>query len=231
MISEIKMRLMLAGSLILLVVICWMCVQVVEDPEWAIPTHYEEAEETLEEITERGEKAEKHTLTAHSKKPKIETMVFEVETLPTEAPIVTEEVYPVYRVDGVEIDRNLQRYLLTCLRNLGHEEFFEFALCQIYQESRGDINAVNPNGLDKGLLQFREIYWPEYSEAEGLHTANVFDPYAQIYVYTRLMARRLNSGLLIQEAISRHYTSDYGEYCQRYVSDVMQWYETLERVN
>lgn len=87
------------------------------------------------------------------------------------------------------------------------------------------------NGKDKGLLQFREMYWNEYAEAEGLHTASVMDPVAQIYVYTRLMARRLDSGLMVQEAISRHYTSDFCEYDARYVADVLQWYETLERIN
>lgn len=191
----------------------------------------------IEESTKTSAITQNRTITAHSEVRTIAEITFETEEVCFEesGDVVGDVVdglssYPIYKVDGIIIDENLQTYLMLCLRDLGHEEFYEFALCQIYQESRGDVNAVNPNGKDKGILQFREIYWDEYRENEGLHTAAVMDPFAQIYVYTRVMARRLDGGLPVNEAISRHYTSDYGSYNEKYVADVMQWFDTLERV-
>lgn len=215
-------------ALALLMMIVVMCIMSLDNDKATSPAVSTVGEEIVKEEPKVSAMPLKRTLTAHRKRPTIEPVIFEVVT--EEKQETVEEPELLYKVDGVVIDEGLQRFLLNQLRMLGHEEFFEYAICQIYQESRGDVNAINPNGKDKGILQFREMYWREYADNEGLHTASVFDPFAQIYVYVRLMCRRLDSGLLVQEAISRHYTSDYGEYNARYVADVLQWYETLERI-
>lgn len=217
-----------ALALALLMMIVVMCIMSLDNDKATSTAVSVVDEEIVKEEPKVSAMPLKHTLTAHRKRPAIEPVIFEVVT--AEKQETVEEPELLYKVDGVVIGEGLQRFLLNQLRMLGHEEFFEYAICQIYQESRGDVNAVAPNGKDKGILQFREMYWAEYADNEGLHNASVFDPFAQIYVYVRLMCRRLDSGLLVQEAISRHYTSDYGEYNARYVADVLQWYETLERI-
>ncbi len=129
---------------------------------------------------------------------------------------------PLYTVEGQLLDPAIQEYLYTQLCNNGIGWFFPYALCIAYQESSFDIYAVNlSNGIDKGLFQFRSTYWGE---------GDIFNPYTQIDVFTRLMANRANIGCTVSDMISRHKQSDYGSYDQAYVDAVMSHSGSLTKV-
>lgn len=49
-------------------------------------------------------------------------------------------------------------------------------------ESRGIPTAKNPNSSASGLMQHLTKYWPARAEAVGMPGADVFDPWANIYV-------------------------------------------------
>ena len=142
------------------------------------------------------------------------------EVLETEAPgDYTDGVYrgDVYKVAGVEIAPEIGDFLYAELSKYGiADQWFDIALCQMFQESRFNPNAANVNGLDKGILQYRITYW-DWSRGD------IFDWRAQIRLYCEQTARRLASGCSIWETVSRHNTSDYGEYNQEYVDQVFQW--------
>ena len=131
---------------------------------------------------------------------------------------------PLYRIAGQEIDASIQELLYQHLQANGIEYWYEGALCQMFQESHGQVYAENPNGLDKGLYQFRISYW-DWS------TGDIFDVDAQLSRYASEMAARFNSGLSVDEAISRHMTSDFVSTINReYVSDVKRWLSEMEAV-
>lgn len=94
-----------------------------------------------------------------------------------------------------------QDKLLTALRNAGIEWWWPYAYAQVTQESRWNPLAENINGLDKGLFQYRIIYWTE--------PESIFDVDAQIRKYVSQVSARIAAGLSIEEIISRHLTSDY----------------------
>lgn len=151
----------------------------------------------------------------------------EEETIPaaTEA-----ELTPLYRCDGLVMDEDLQRFLYECLKEHGIERLFPYSIAQACQESEFDTTNVT-GGLDCGLFQYRKTFWEETSAKWGYPGADIFNPYIQIDIYVHQMARRLNEyGCSIEEAISRHYTSDWGTYNAKYVGDVMSRYVTLERI-
>lgn len=131
---------------------------------------------------------------------------------------------PLYRIAGQEIDASIQELLYQHLQANGIEYWYEGALCQMFQESHGQVYAENPNGLDKGLYQFRISYW-DWS------TGDIFDVDAQLSRYASEMAARFNAGLSVDEAISRHKTSDY---CTAvdwlYVEHVRQWLPIMEAI-
>lgn len=135
------------------------------------------------------------------------------------------ETIPIYRIAGDLIDPEIQILLYNALDAEGVSYAYEIGLCQIYQESRGDCFAVNQrNGIDKGILQYRETFW-------DWDLGDIFDPEAQIRLYSKQMSKRFNSGLTADEAISRHNTSDYvSTINQKYVSDVKQWLYQMEVV-
>ena len=58
-------------------------------------------------------------------------------------------------IAGDLISEEIQRTLYKALEAEGIEYWYEGALCQMFQESHGQVYAENPNGLDKGLYQFR----------------------------------------------------------------------------
>lgn len=155
----------------------------------------------------------------------VETTILEV-TEETEEPFVI----PIYSVDGCVLDEQLQVELYTRLSEVGAESFYEYALCQAYQESRFNTYAEAKNGMDKGLFQFRNIYWSSVLTEVGLGHGDIFDPYTQIFVYSRLVAKRLNARGDIWYSISDHFTGGNG-YSQKYVNEVIQWYPTLRREN
>lgn len=151
----------------------------------------------------------------------------EEETLPatTEA-----ELTPLYRCDGLVMDEDLQRFLYESLKEHGIERLFPYSIAQACQESEFDTTNVT-GGLDCGLFQYRIEHWNDKAERYGYTNADIFNPYIQIDIYAHEMSKRLNEyGCSIEEAISRHYTSDWGTYNAKYVGDVMARYMTLERI-
>ena len=99
--------------------------------------------------------------------------------------------------------------------------FMPYAMMIMYQESKLDIYAENPNGRDKGLLQYRVEYvpWMDWR-----------NPYQQIDYFVAQMANRAKNGKTVSEMISAHNQSDYGPYCQGYVDAVMQHSNTLVQI-
>ena len=136
----------------------------------------------------------------------------------TESPV---PIIPIYSVNGAVLAEDLQAYLYNRLCAAGIGWFYEYALLIAYQESNFDPLAENKNGRDKGLFQYRVEYYP------GLDWRN---PYAEADVFIQQMANRAYAGRTIAEMISAHNQSDWGPYCQEYVSIVMSWEQTLQRI-
>lgn len=137
----------------------------------------------------------------------------------TERPAEADAVYtptagatPVYTVDGEQLDPGVADYLYRrlCESNIGW--FYPFALLIAYQESSFNPLAVNPNGRDFGLFQFRLEFH------SGLDWQN---PYAQVDLFVQMMANRANAGKDVYSMISAHNMSDWGGYNQVYVDQVM----------
>lgn len=104
------------------------------------------------------------------------------------------------------------------------EWWYPIGCAQIFQESHGNSSAVNKNGLDMGVLQYRITYWSAVCVQHGLPAdTSIFDYKAQIAIYASDTARRLASGCSVEETISMHMMSDYGHYNAKYVNDVLQW--------
>lgn len=137
-----------------------------------------------------------------------------------EVPAPAEQV-KIYAVNGAVLAEDLQAYLYRRFCAAGIGWFYEYSLLIAYQESRFNVLAENPNGRDKGLFQYRIEYYP------GLDWRN---PYAEADVFIQQMANRAYSGKTVAEMISAHNQSDWGPYCQEYVSIVMSWEPTLQRI-
>lgn len=146
------------------------------------------------------------------------------ETVESEAP---GPVY--YRIAGGLIPEEIQTALHEALDAEGIGFWYEGALAQVFQESHGNPAAENPNGLDKGLLQYRTTYWPQTAAAYGEPGADIFDWRAQVRVYARQTAARINAGLTTDEIISRHKTSDSCPALDTvYIQQVRQWLGQME---
>lgn len=148
----------------------------------------------------------------------------EPEPVATEAAAEVESAVPtLYRIAGQAIDEGLQVRLYQHLQAEGIAYWYEGALAQMWQESSCLQYAENKNGLDKGLYQYRITYWQEPED--------IFDIDAQMRRYAREMAARFNAGLTVDEAISRHNTSDYVTTVNwTYVGQVKQWLDQMEVV-
>ena len=146
-------------------------------------------------------------------------------------PETEEEPEPVTRlsVDGHFLGQELERYLQEQLESRGIGWFYPTALCQIYQESKFDHLAMNANGLDYGLCQFRVTYWDGFARRAGLVSYDIMNPIDQIYVYAWMMAKYLAEEGSVEGALSRYYTGHSG-YCSSYVNDVLQWSGHLQEV-
>ena len=130
---------------------------------------------------------------------------------------------PLYRINGDMIDADIQRKLYKYLSDAGIEYWYTGSLVQMYQESRGQQYAENPNGLDKGLYQYRITYW-------NWNDGDIFDVDAQLQRYAKEMASRFNAGLSVDEAISRHKTSDHVTVLDwEYIQQVKQWLNKIEK--
>lgn len=144
-------------------------------------------------------------------------------TVPETAAAEVESAGPViYRIAGETIEESIQVRLYQHLQEAGIPYWYEGALCQMFQESHGQQYAVNPNnGIDCGLYQYRSTYWTEPTD--------IFDVDAQLRRYASDMAARFNSGLSVDEAISRHNTSDsVAAVNWEYVAQVKQWLGQME---
>ena len=146
----------------------------------------------------------------------------EPEPVATEAAAEVESAVPaLYRIAGETIDEGLQVRLYQHLSDAGIAYWYEGALAQMFQESHCLQYAENKNGLDKGIYQYRITYWTE--------PESIFDMDAQMRKYAAEMAARFNAGLTVDQAISRHKTSDY---CTTvdwlYVQHVKQWLDQME---
>lgn len=132
----------------------------------------------------------------------------------------TSETVAVYSVNGETMNPELQEYLYQRLADYNIEWFMPYAVMIAYQESKFNIYAENPNGLDKGLFQFRLPYYTGQ---------NIFDPYEQIDIFCQQMANR--SQYDVYEMISRHNVSDFGSYNEVYVGQVLAHEKNLRKVN
>lgn len=164
-------------------------------------------QETSEEVT--SERAEVHE----------ESEAECVYAEPTEE-IPLETKIPLYAIDDQLLNPDLQEYLYQRLSDYQLEWFMPYAIMIAYQESKFNIYAENPNGLDKGLFQFRLPYYPGQ---------DIFNPYEQIDIFCQQMANR--SQYDVYEMISRHNVSDYGSYNATYVSQVLAHEANLREVN
>lgn len=192
-------------------------------------------ESTQEETTDEPETEEK----AGKEAAAVLRMDRDVQDRPQEVEPATEEARnhtgaaemeaeapapKVYRIAGDLIPEEIQLALYEALQAEQIEFWFTGSLATIYQESRGNVWAQNPNGLDKGLLQYRTTYWPETAAAYGEPGADIFDWQAQLRVYARQTAARINAGLTADEVISRHKTSDSCPAIDtEYIGQVRQW--------
>lgn len=130
----------------------------------------------------------------------------------------------VFAVNGETLNPELQALLYDALDRHGIGYFFEIACVQCYQESHFNVWAENPNGRDKGILQYRLQYW-------DWNRGDIFDPAAQFELYAEQMAARLNAGLSAEECISRHNTSDFVTAVNwEYVGQVKQHLANLREV-
>lgn len=152
--------------------------------------------------------------------PETGTPVAVENTAAAEVTAPAEQV-KIYAVNGAVLAEDLQAYLYRRFCEAGIGWFYEYSLLIAYQESRFNPVAENKNGRDKGLFQYRIEYYP------GLDWRN---PYAEADVFIQQMANRAYSGKTVAEMISAHNQSDWGPYCQEYVSIVMSWEPTLQRI-
>ncbi len=145
------------------------------------------------------------------------------ETAPPEEPTAVHQASaPLYLVEGEQLDPGVAEYLYQrlCEANIGW--FYEYALCLAYQESSFNHLAINPNGRDFGLYQFRIEFHP------GLAWQN---PYAQTDLFVSMMAARAAAGCDVYSMISRHNTSDYcPEINPVYLTQVLSHFPTLQRI-
>ena len=147
----------------------------------------------------------------------------ESELRTTEASV--EADLPVlYRIAGEEIQEELQIKLYQYLSDAGIDYWYTGALAQMFQESHCHQYAENPNGLDKGIYQYRITYW-------NWDDGDIFSIDAQLQRYASEMSARFNAGLSVDEAISRHKTSDYCTAVDwTYVGHVKQWLGQMEAI-
>ena len=130
----------------------------------------------------------------------------------------------LYMISGELIDPEIQRKLYRALEAEGIDYWYTGALAQMFQESHCHQYAENPNGLDKGIYQYRITYW-------NWNDGDIFSIDAQLQRYASEMSARFNAGLSVDEAISRHKTSDYCTTVDwTYVGHVKQWLGQMEVV-
>lgn len=161
----------------------------------------------------------------------------EVETESVEYPETSEvsdskgepETIHKYKIMGARIDEDLQERLFMALDEARISYWYEIAVCQLFQESRGERYAVSKDGRDHGIFQYRFQFWGSVCDQYGCSGASIYDTDAQIRIYAQQMSARLNQGLSVDEVISRHKTSDEVTSVDwEYVNQVKQWLNKME---
>lgn len=150
-----------------------------------------------------------------------------VETRPVTVPKQEDKGFVYYKVAGVDINKDYESYLYNQLCNRGIGWYYPYAVAQIFQESRWNPASENPNGLDKGICQFRKPYFAGRAAAAGKPNADIMNAYDSLYVYAWYMAQILaTSGNNVERALSI-YILGYDGYADFYVNAVMNWYRQL----
>lgn len=144
---------------------------------------------------------------------------------PQTAPVWQNEC-KVYRVAGKVPPVEWQEYLYRQLEARGIGWWMPYAVCQIQQES--NWNQWSTNGHDHGLTQQKGVYWADRAYNAGWAGADIWDPYAQLYVYAWLMGQYLAAtGYSPEGALSLYYLG-YPGYSEEYIGHVMRWMSGLE---
>lgn len=140
-----------------------------------------------------------------------------------------EKSVPYYTVNGAFLGYELSDYLYEQLESRGIEWFYEYALCQLYQESRFKADATSHDGYDQGIAQLRVVYWDYFMEISGIDEADPYDPYDNLYIYTYLMNKYLRAvdGDILY-ALSYYNVGNTHWYNEKYANAVMQWYDIIE---
>ncbi len=134
-----------------------------------------------------------------------------------------------YQIMGTRIDEDLQERLFMVLDEARIPYWYEIAICQLFQESRGERYAVSKDGRDHGIFQYRLQFWDSVCDQYGCSGASIYDTDAQIRIYAQQMSARLSQGLSVDEVISRHKTSDEVTAVDwEYVNQVKQWLNKME---
>ena len=155
------------------------------------------------------------------------------ETAPQTVEQTTESVssdysrgFTHYAIAGNVPPYEWEWYLYCQLVDRGVEWFYPYAICQIWQESRW--NASSTNGKDHGLCQQKGIYWDGRAANAGIPGADIWDPYAQLYVYSWMMSGYLAAaGGNVGRALSMYYLG-VDAWSDEYVGHVMAWMDYLE---
>ena len=164
-----------------------------------------------------------------------EEPIIETTVQATEAPKSTEAAkkhenkgFVYYKVAGVAINKDYEFYLYNQLCNRGIGWYYPYAVAQIFQESRWNPASENPNGLDKGICQFRKPYFPGRAEAAGRPNADIMNAYDSLYVYAWYMSQMLSVSKNNVERALSIYILGYDGNADFYVNAVMNWYKQLQ---
>ena len=136
------------------------------------------------------------------------------------------EGFVAYSLYGIVPPVEWQRYLYNELCSRGYGWYMPYAMCQIFQESRW--NQWSDNGRDFGLTQQKGIYWASRAAQYGIAGADIWDPYAQLHVFSCMMCAYLayyNGD--VGMALSAYYLGAW-EYSDIYVNNVMEHWNALE---
>lgn len=184
-----------------------------ENYEWRISDELSADEKALEESDKgRTRKEENHETLPASGDPEEYSAYTDVMEIVRQ----NEEENGLYLPDAIS------DYLRAELAAAEIGWWYPFAAAQIWAESSCNAAAEGDGGLAKGILQYREAFWPAVCVEHGYpEDTSVFDWKAQISIYVKQTAKRLESGFSIAETISKHKQSDYGPYDEAYVNYVL----------
>lgn len=150
--------------------------------------------------------------------------------MPCDLPHIEQE-NPIFTVNGEMLNEDLQKYIFNRMKEEGCESYYQFWLCEIYQESRFVYNAVSPDQMDYGFCQLRKTYHTYFCELAGHPEFDVInDYYANLYIGTFLFCKNLKeSNFDLSSAIMKYFNSGDPAADFKYLQDVSQWFSTVER--